>query len=78
MEFNFKNILILGYGVSGKAVEKVLQSKNINYKIFDENFNEKQNNFIDKLNRFTLKQFDLVVLSPGISVYSKYVKLAKK
>lgn len=78
MEFKYKNVLILGYGVSGKAVEEVLLNKKINYKIFDSNINFKDGKFISKYNKKTIKNFDLVVLSPGISVYSKYVKLAKR
>ena len=78
MEFKYKNVLILGYGASGKAVEEVLLNKNISYKIFDSNINLKDGKFVEIYNKKTIKNFDLVVLSPGISVYSKYVKLAKK
>ncbi len=78
MEFKYKNVLILGYGVSGKAVEEVLLNKNINYKIFDNNINLKEDKFVKKISRKMLQNFDLVVLSPGISVFSKYVKLAKR
>ena len=78
MEFKYKNILILGYGVSGNAVEELLKSKNISYKIFDENIDLNNENFINKINNKILKLFDLIVLSPGVSIYNKYVKMAKK
>ena len=46
MEFKYKNVLILGYGASGKAVEEVLLNKNISYKIFDSDINLKDGKFV--------------------------------
>ena len=34
---NYRNVLIFGYSKSGKAVEKILISHNVEYKIFDDN-----------------------------------------
>lgn len=71
----YKNVLIYGYGKSGKSVEKVLINHNISYRIADE---KKLNNDrqLVKLNKKNILNFDLIVLSPGISIYNKLVKFA--
>lgn len=77
MDFIYKNVLIFGYGRSGKAVEQVLKDININYKIFDDNIKINGGSFIYKLSYKKLKQFDLIVLSPGVSIYNKYIRRAE-
>lgn len=73
----YKNVLIYGYGKSGQAVKKVLEEKKINYSIYDKKMiDDKQ--YIYKLSKKKLLSFDLIVISPGISIYDKYVKLAVK
>ena len=49
MDFVYKNVLIFGYGKSGKAVEQVLRDIGINYKIYDKNIKINGGNFIYKL-----------------------------
>ncbi len=77
MDFVYKNVLIFGYEKSGKAVEKVLIDIGINYKIYDKNIKINGGNFVYKLTPKILKQFDLIVLSPGVSIYNKYIKFAE-
>ena len=75
---NFNNILIMGYGKSGQAVESFLINKKIkSFHIYDEKF---KNNgyFVNKLTKKFVKKFDTIVLSPGISIYNKYVQFAIK
>lgn len=78
MDFDYKNILIFGYSRSGRAVEKVLKDINVNYKIYDENIKLDGGLYVSKLNKNRLKNFDLIVLSPGVSIYHKKVKLAEQ
>lgn len=78
MEFDYKNILIWGYGKSGRAVENVLKDINVPYKIYDKKIKVNGGNYIYKLSARVLKQFDLIVLSPAVSIYDKYVKLAEQ
>lgn len=78
MELNFKNVLIFGYGVSGHAVEDVLFENKINYKIHDMRIDVDGNKFIKKLDKNILRTFDLIVVSPGVSYFNKYVQLALK
>lgn len=77
MDFVYKNVLIFGYGKSGKAVEQVLRDIGINYKIYDKNIKINGGNFIYKLSLNKLKVFDLIVVSPGVSIYNKYLKKAE-
>lgn len=78
MDFDYKNILIYGYSKSGKAVENVLKDIGVKYKIYDEKIKVTGGEFISKLNKAVLKTFDLIVISPGVSIYSKYLKIADK
>lgn len=71
----YNNVLIYGFGKSGVAVKEVLQKNQINFSIYDKKVIEDQN-YIPRLNKKKLLQFDLVVISPGVSVFDKYVKLA--
>ena len=36
MCFDYKNILIMGYAKSGKAVEEIVKKLDVDYKIYDE------------------------------------------
>ena len=76
MDFEYKNILVMGYGKSGQAVVELIKKLNVNYKVYDNKFS----NGVDytRLNKKIISTFDLIVLSPGISIYNKYVKLANK
>lgn len=78
MNFNYKKVLILGYGTSGHAVEDVLFYNYIDYLIYDERIDLNGEKFISKLNKKNLIEVDLAVLSPGISIYSKTVKKLQK
>lgn len=79
MDFDYKNILIMGYGKSGQAVERVLKKLNdIEYKIYDKNKGLNGGNYISKLSKKVIREFDLIVVSPGISVYNKYLVYAER
>lgn len=69
-----KKILILGYGVTGKATEKFLQSKNYLYEILTEN---KKESTIE-LEQISKEDFSLIIRSPGISVFSPFYKYLQK
>ena len=72
-----KKILIYGLGISGKSCLKYL-NKNNKVKVFDDNKNLKnkknQNIFLNK-NSINKKDFDYIVISPGIDI--KKCKLKK-
>lgn len=78
MEFDYKNVLIYGYEKSGRAVEDVLKDIGVSYKIYDKDLKVDGGNYVAKLNEKTLKQFDLIVISPAVSIYNKYIKLAER
>ncbi|MGN0960900.1 MAG: UDP-N-acetylmuramoyl-L-alanine--D-glutamate ligase [Christensenellales bacterium] len=79
MEFDYKNILIMGYGKSGQAVETILKKlKGVNYKIYDNGKKLTGGNYYAKLSKKFIRQFDLIIVSPGISVYNKYIVYAEK
>lgn len=78
MIFDYKNILIMGYGESGKAVEQVLRDLKIGYKIYDKSHGVNGGGYLCKLSKKIISEFDLIVLSPGISIYNKYVSMAEK
>ena len=71
-------MLIFGYGRSGRAVEQVLLDMHIAYKIYDKSIRIGGGDYILNLNKNTLKMFDLVVISPGVSIYNKYVRLCMR
>ena len=77
MNLDYKNILIYGYLKSGQAVEQVLIKQNIPYKIYDDNLKLQGGQYLTKIKPSILKMFDLVVISPGISIYNKVVMLAE-
>jgi len=78
MDFDYKNILIYGYSKSGKAVENVLKDIGVSYKIFDKKIKINGGEFVGRLNKNILRKFDLIVISPGISIYDRYLKIADK
>ena len=70
----FKNriILIYGYGKSGKASFKHL-NKNNKVLIFDDNIKLKKSFFIS-LNKVKKKEFDYILISPGIDIKKCIIK----
>ena len=65
--FLYKKILIFGYGKTGKSVGKFLDKFKIYYSIYDDNISKKINSF-DK--QFYKKNYDFIILSPGINIYN--------
>ena len=78
MNFDYKNILIMGYGKSGVAVEEIVKRLDVDYKIYDDGKGVTGGNYYCRLNKKIISQFDLIVVSPGISVYNKYVVMAER
>lgn len=78
MNFDYKNILIMGYGKSGQAVEEIIKKLEVNYKIYDGLKKIDGGNYYSKLSKKIIKKFDLVVLSPAISINNKYVTYAER
>ena len=78
MDFGYKNILIMGYATSGKAVEEVVRKLNINYKIYDKAHRINGGNYYSKLSKKIISTFDLIVISPGVSIFNKYIIMAEK
>ncbi|MBQ7579551.1 MAG: UDP-N-acetylmuramoyl-L-alanine--D-glutamate ligase [Clostridia bacterium] len=81
---NFKNFLIMGYGKSGQAVAHYLIKKRKKIVIYDKNaqiFNKNAQNGVkfSKIMRYKfIDSADMVVVSPSISVFNKYIVYAKK
>lgn len=75
--FKYRNVLIYGYSKSGKAVERVLINMEINYKIYDDNMGLGGGKYLFKLKKEEIKKFDLIVISPAISIFNKYIKYAE-
>lgn len=78
MNFDYKNILIMGYGRSGQAVEEIVKKLGVNYLIYDQKRKICGGNYCFKLSKKTISKFDLVVVSPGVSVYNKYISMAER
>lgn len=79
MDFDYKRILIMGYGKSGQAVERVLKKLDgVEYKIYDKDSGLTGGNYFSKLSKKLIREFDLIVVSPGISVFNKYLDYAEK
>lgn len=84
MKYKNKNVLIVGYGESGKSSQDFLLSHKANVFLYDDNkqvfnslkFDDKKVTILEKYDEEIIKQFDFVVLSPGVSIYSEIVKLA--
>ena len=65
-DFVNKKILIVGYGKTGKSVKKYLNKYNLYYSIWD----DKKNIKVKYLDRYYYKKnFDYIILSPGINIY---------
>lgn len=77
MEFKYNRILIFGYGKSGKSVENLLLSRGMSYKVFDDGLRLSGGKYIHRVDGKSLREFDLVVVSPGVSVFDKRVRLAE-
>ena len=85
-----KNVLIFGFGESGRSAFLILNKKNKNkFFIFDEdekcleyandNYGKLKNVYILKnLNKNIISFMDMLVLSPGVSIYNPYVTYAKR
>lgn len=79
MSFDYKNILIMGYGKSGQAVETILKKLDgVSYKIYDADKKLTGGNYYARMSKRLIGQFDLIVVSPGVSVYNKYLVYAEK
>ena len=84
MKYKNKNVLIVGYGESGKSSQDFLLNHKANVFLYDDNkqvfnslkFDNKKVTILEKYDEEIIKQFDLVVLSPGVSKYSEIIKLA--
>lgn len=61
------NVAIMGYGASGRAVEKLCQAKSWKYEIFDDNIGSSEGDFCN---------FDIIVVSPGIPPVSGLYRAA--
>lgn len=69
-------ILILGYGISGKAIDKFLLKRNIIASIYDENYPPLGRFFNYSRLSNLLPQFDICIRSPGITKTNKAYYLA--
>ncbi len=78
MDFDYENILIMGYGASGQAVESVCKKIGVNYTIYDGAKKIDGGKYISHLSHKFIRNFDLIVVSPGISVYNKYLVYAER
>ncbi len=77
MEFQYSNVLIWGYGISGHAVEKILIDQDVDYTILDEGEKINGGGFISKLTKRNIANFDLIVLSPGVKINRKEIQYAR-
>ncbi|MCI5714682.1 MAG: UDP-N-acetylmuramoyl-L-alanine--D-glutamate ligase [Firmicutes bacterium] len=75
--FKYKNVLIYGYSKSGKAVERILINMEVNYKIYDDNMRLDGGKYLSKLPKKEIVKFDLIVISPAVSIYNKLIKYAE-
>lgn len=75
--FKYKNVLIYGYSASGRAVERVLNNMDVNYKIYDDNMHLGGGKYLFKLPKSEIKKFDLIVISPAISIFNKKIMYAE-
>ena len=65
----YKNILILGYGKTGKSIAEFFKNKNFNIYFWDDNrevLDKIDSNFL-KYNQQSVNTFYRVFVSPGIS-----------
>ena len=61
------NVAIMGYGASGRAVEKLCKAKSWKYEVFDDNIGSSEGDFCS---------FDIIVVSPGIPPISGLYRAA--
>lgn len=79
MEFDYKKILIMGYGKSGQAVEDIIKKLGkVSYQIYDKGKGINGGKYTSKLSKKFIRKFDLLVVSPSISVYNKYITYAER
>lgn len=71
----YKNVLIYGYKKSGQSVENLLIKNAVNYSIYDKDYRKMGGKYISRLSKKMMSTFDLVIVSPGVSVYSKDIIL---
>ena len=75
-----KNILILGYGKTGKSIAEFLNHKKFNIFFWDDNkavLDDLDSHFI-KYNQQSLRVFESIFVSPGINKKHKIIKTAIK
>ena len=81
MKIKNKLVLVMGYAKSGQSSVCLLQKKGAKVFVYDKNKKVKDalTNavFVENLTHDFVQKLDLVVLSPGISIYSEGVKLCK-
>ena len=67
MDFKGKEILLIGYGRSGKGCEKFLKKRSSNVFIYDDYLAEYDTSIVDR-------QYDFAIISPGVSLNHKVVR----
>ena len=77
-KYSKKDILVLGYGSTGKSIIKFFIKQNVNIFIYDDNINE-NNNYYKKVklynpNKKKLSDFSAIFVSPGINKSHKLIK----
>lgn len=90
MEYNGKRISILGMGRSGMALARILRSSGASVLVSDEKSDEKLQSLTEELTRAGIsvelgghtdqiyKDRDLIVISPGVSVYHPVLEDARR
>lgn len=84
MKLKNKNVLVLGLAKSGLSAIEFLHKMGSFVYAFDDNlelmhklsYKDIACTFVNKIDENVLKVMDLIVISPGISIYNEYVKLA--
>lgn len=66
MIFNGKNVLIYGYGKSGKAAAKLLNRRGANVRVYDDDYSKKDYLIFEEWAE-DFKNIDLVIISPAVS-----------